>query len=102
MEGGYVDDRHHIGNDRSPKGRTGKWFLQTKGKKYDVLIINQDCEIVSGEVNDRDICIRPVISVSNFKDLDRNLESRMVDNDGVIEVEYGEYPQYVVEKELYY
>ena len=84
----------------------GGFYNQFQSKKigYYWIKSNNKCNIVevSGfkwyeSSNNRDNGIRPVLSYSKIKNY---ITNEIISEDGIKEVEYGEYPQYAVNKEL--
>lgn len=110
--GGWVSDAH-IKNDSSLEGRTGVYWTKTDMdrtktdmflRKIDNKYIYTHIVFVSGEnscVNvDARECARPVLTFSDVDSIPTNGESGKRAMDGVLEVEYGYYPQKVASKDM--
>ena len=79
-------------NEKDLKNRIGSYWTVTNDEDEDVII----CDTYYSEPNRRTIGARPVCNYLDIKNLASN--KQMID--GVFEVEYGEYPQYVASKTL--
>ena len=74
--------------------RTGCYWIKLNSK-YNVI---DDFGFRSYKyTNRRDNGIRPIMSYSKIKN---DISNERINRNGIVEVEYGEYPQYVVNKEL--
>ena len=89
-----------VPNDQSLRGRTGFWCLSNmaNGKNYDgevrvvgVSAISYDHYVEAGC---RCTGVRPIIVFDDFDDI---LERAHPGENGLLEVEFGEYPQYVAD-----
>ena len=97
--GAYVSD-HHVDNDSSLEGRTGYyWTKSDYGESY--------ARGVHGTGNRcyYDVCLRnggarPALSFSSISSIPTNGESGKRARDGVLEVEYGYYPQKAVSRDM--
>ena len=103
LGGSYVDYEENneyifVEDDKSLKGRAWYWSLSTNSNicYRDILVVKRDGTLGRANSGQRVSGICPVISPSNFSDI----VSNGVRKNGVLEVEYGEYPQYVVDFEL--
>ncbi len=76
--------------------RIGLYWIKTN--KYN-SIINIFGSVEYKPTNHRATGIRPVASYSKIKN---DISNEIINEDGITEVEYGEYPQYTVNKELQY
>jgi len=93
--GGYVSSYHTSDLSSKAKERTGWWYLSSACfKDIDIIYVNGD--ILSSDASKRDGGIRPVIQLPK----DQNILSGTINNEGILEVEYGEYSQYVVDTSL--
>ena len=96
--GAYVYDKSHVNDDSSLKGRTSWLYLKDRNYKdnSNCYIVNQEGEAGYSSKEKRSGCIRPVIQTPIITSENLSIVKRST----VIEVEYGEYPQYVVNKDL--
>lgn len=94
--GAKVNNDDHVDDDSSLKGRIGWWYLSSAYGAGGISIVDFDNSgydsnlILSG-------CVRPVIPFSNISDISSNA---VRGRNGLLEVEYGEYPQYAVNSRL--
>ena len=97
--GAYVSD-HHVDNDSSLEGRTGYyWTKSDYGESY--------ARGVHGTGNRcyYNVCLRnggarPALPFSSISNIPTNGESGKRARDGVLEVEYGYYPQKAVSRDM--
>ena len=92
MLGGRVDLDCYtwVGNTR--KNRIGWWWTKS-GFFYAISSVYYGSEV--GNINDRDIGARPAIPYSGISSM---CSEPVRDEYGILEVEYGEYPQMVVDE----
>ena len=95
--GAYVSDDYHVDGDRSLKGRTGWWYLSSFDGDGDVRAVNVAGARKRTHAGKRTGAIRPALPYSNISDISPN---GVRGREGFLEVEYGEYPQYVVDTSL--
>ena len=102
--GGAVDELHIDGDD-SLEGRTG--FYWTKSEDYDgqdviVHIICDDGTLYTADGFERTQGARPALSISSTSSIPTNGGSGAPKRagDGVLEVEYGYYPQKAVSRDM--
>ena len=95
--GAFVSDDYHIADDSSLKGRTGWWHLSSSDGDGDVRDVSKDGDRVWTSAGVRSGAIRPALPYSNISDISPN---GVRGRSGFLEVEYGEYPQYVVDTSL--
>ena len=69
--------------------RTGRYWIKH--------VINNSDYISYKYTNNRENGIRPVVSYSKIKD---DISNETINENGILEIEYDEYPQYTVSKEL--
>ena len=93
----YVSDDYRVDDDISLKGRTGWWYLSSSVGYGGALAVGRDGKLVYSDVAKRSGGIRPVLP---YADIPGVLKNAKRNNRGVLEVEYGEYPQYVVDTSL--
>lgn len=93
--GGYVSNKYYYNNSILLKDRAGKYWLTTGGEEG-VRIIFNDC-LCGTLACKRTAGARPVLPWSSIC----NISSRTArGRNGILEVYYGEYPQYVASKKL--
>ena len=95
--GATVDSYYHIDGDKSLKGRTGWWHLSTSAGSWNVSTIARTGVRISNYAGNRSGGIRPVLPYSNISNISNNV---VAGGNGLLEVEYGEYPQYAVDVDL--
>ena len=97
--GAYVSD-YHVDNDSSLEGRTGYyWTKSDYGESYARAVY------VNGSRNYYDVSrrnggARPALPFSSISSIPTNGESGKRARDGVLEVEYGYYPQKAVSRDM--
>ena len=79
------------------KNQYGNYFTKTNYGYSNIYYISYFADLFKSNFSDYDIGIRPIISYSKIKN---NILNEIINRNGIVEVEYGEYPQYVVNKEL--
>ena len=95
--GGYVSDDCFIEDDNSLKGRTTWWLTRSSGGVSNVTSVNDDGGPGWNEAGKRSGGVRPVLPFSSISDISPNV---VWGRSGLLEVEYGEYPQYAVDTRL--
>ena len=114
--GGYVSPDNYIDNDRSLEGRTGNYWTKSayyiddsssdkKDLKDDVLRNGIYVVGVNGIMHNsselhRIIGARPALPFFEVSSIPTNGESCKRAKDGILEVEYGYYPQKAVSKDM--
>ena len=97
--GGCVSD-YHIDNDSSLEGRTGYYWTKSDDGDNDARVVHasglRDCITV----NERFGGARPALPFSSISSIPTNGESGKRARDGVLEVEYGYYPQKAVSRDM--
>ncbi len=95
--GGYVSDDYYYNNGNSLEDRSGWYWTSSDDKDNDVRVVRFDGSRTHSYVNRRGGGARPALPYSSI----RNIASNGVrGRDGILEVEYGEYPQKVASKRL--
>ena len=101
--GAYVSSKSHVDGDSSLKGRTGWWYLSSSAGDGNVRVVGPSGDAILSPVlgpepaGKRSGGIRPALPYSNISDISPyGVRGRS----GFLEVEYGEYPQYVVDTSL--
>ena len=96
--GASIYDKEIIAGDRNLKTRAGDWFTSSSHFYFgDVRVVNDEGICENRVCSSRDNGIRPVVSYSNLLDISLN---PVIGKEGVLEIYYGEYPQYAATKEL--
>ena len=95
--GSYVSKDYFIEDDWSLKGRTANWWTRSSADAGNVRRVKCDGGRCSGSACSRAGGIRPALPFSSISDISPiGVRGRS----GVLEVEYGEYPQYAVDTRL--
>lgn len=93
--GGCVCSDVYTSEGETKKDRVGFWW--TKTPYYDdVIVVNEKGSCTWNSVCNRVIGGRPAIS---YSEISLNASNKTRRKDGILEVEYGEYPQTIVSKE---
>ena len=95
--GGYVSEDHYASSLRKLEDRTGWYWTLTKEKYGDVNIVFHGGSILYNSVDSRIGGVRPTLMASLI--LDSKIQ-RVRNEFDILEVQYGEYPQNAVSKEL--
>ena len=96
--GGLVSN-YHIDSDRSLKGRTGNYWIKSNYRDDRVYKVYPDGDIYYDYVFERINGARPALPFSSIGSIPTNGESGKKARDGVLEVEYGYYPQQAVPRD---
>ena len=97
--GGYVNNKIHIDGDSSLEGRTGVYWVKSDGGANDAYVVDQDGSSSCDSLCERRGGARPALPFSNINSIPTNGVSRMA-QDGIIEVEYGYYPQKAASRDM--
>lgn len=97
--GGWVSD-YHVDSDSSLKGRTGYYWTKSDDGDNDVRVVNDSGSRRCNNVSPRDGGARPALPFSSISNIPTNGESGKKARDGVLEVEYGYYPQKAVSRDM--
>ena len=95
--GANFNDKYHMDADSSLKGRTGSWYLSTSNCGGNVRYVTLEGNRDRIQAGARSSCVRPVLPFSKLSDISQNV---VRGNNGLLEVTYGEYPQYAVDPKL--
>ena len=98
--GAYVSDNNHIENDNSLEGRTGYYWTKSDDGYNDARVVNAYGNSYCIPVNERYGGARPALPFSSIGSIPTNGESGKRGRDGILEVEYGYYPQKAVSKDM--
>lgn len=97
--GAYVSD-YHVDNDSSLEGRTGCYWTKSDDGANDVRVVNLIGSRYYNYVNLRNGGARPALPFSSISNIPTNGESGKRARDGILEVEYGYYPQRAVSRDM--
>ena len=97
--GAYVSD-YHIDNDSSLEGRTGWYWTKSDDGDNDVRVVDDFGNRYCRNVDRRFGGARPALPFSSISSIPTNGESGKRARDGILEVEYGYYPQKAVAKDM--
>ena len=91
---------HHIENDSSLEGRTGYYWTRSDDGYKDARVVCVDGErdfLLCGSLYSG---ARPALPFSSISNIPTNGESGKRARDGILEVEYGYYPQKAVSRDM--
>ena len=97
--GAYVLD-YYVDNDSSLKGRTGYYWTKSDDGDNDARVVNDRGDSDYSLVSRRTGGARPALPFSSISNIPTNGESGKRARDGVLEVEYGYYPQKAVSRDM--
>ena len=97
--GGWVSD-YHVDSDSSLKGRTGWYWTKSDDGDNDAHVVYVDGDSDYDDVSIRNGGARPALPFSSISSIPTNGESGKRARDGVLEVEYGYYPQRAVSRDM--
>ncbi len=97
--GGWVSN-YHIDNDSSLEGRTGYYWTKSDDGDNDARVVDGSGDSDIADVYNRDGGARPALLFSSIGSIPTNGESGKRAKDGILEVEYGYYPQKAVSKDM--
>ena len=98
--GAYVSDNNHIDNDSSLEGRTGYYWTKSDDGDNDARVVYDRGDRYCLNVFKRDGGARPALPFSSISNIPTNGESGKRARDGILEVEYGYYPQKAASKDM--
>jgi len=93
--GGCVDDNYHTNEGDTDRDRTGWWWTRTKDGDGYVRVVYIDGTRSWDDVDIRNGGVRPVLPYSSISSIASN---EVRGSFGIKEVEYGEYPQTIVDE----
>ena len=99
LVGGFVSD-YHVDNDSSLEGRTGWYWTKSDYRGNYARAVHISGISTYSYVDGRFGGARPALSFSSISSIPTNGESGKRARDGVLEVEYGYYPQKAVSKDM--
>ena len=97
--GGWVSN-YRISNDNSLEGRTGIYWTKSYGGYYYMDVVREDGSEYAYYIDKRQCGVRPALPFSEEGSIPTNGESGKRAKDGILEVEYGYYPQKAVAKDM--
>ena len=97
--GGWVSN-YRISNDSSLEGRTGTYWTKSYGGYYYMDVVREDGSEYAYYIDKRQCGGRPALPFSEEGSIPTNGESGKRAKDGILEVEYGYYPQKAVAKDM--
>ena len=90
----------HVKNDSFLEERTGYYWTKSDDGANDACIVKGDGSFYCGNINKRNSGARPALLFSSIGSIPTNGESGKRARDGILEVEYGYYPQKAVSKDM--
>ena len=90
----------HVKNDSFLEKRTGYYWTKSDDGANDACIVKDDGSFYCDNVNRRNSGARPALPFSSIGSIPTNGESGKRARDGILEVEYGYYPQKAVSKDM--
>ena len=97
--GGWLSNCH-VDNDSSLEGRTGWYWTKSDYGNNDARVVFGSGNSSCNNVDRRDGGARPALPFSSISSIPTNGESGKRGRDGILEVEYGYYPQKAVSKDM--
>ena len=100
--GGMVSSEH-VENDSSLEGRTGYYWTKSDSADYEnntARVVRNSGSIAYFRARARECGARPALPFSEVSSIPTNGESGKRAKDGVLEVEYGYYPQKAVSTDM--
>ena len=97
--GGWVSD-YHVDNDSSLEGRTGWYWTKSDDGDNDARVVDGPGSRNYDRVHERLGGARPALPFSSISNIPTNGESGKRARDGILEVEYGYYPQKAASKDM--
>ena len=98
--GAYVSYYEHVNGDTSLEGRTGWYWTKSDDGDNDARVVNVSGIRLYSPVHRRLGGARPALPFSSIGSIPTNGESGKRAKDGVLEVEYGYYPQRAVSRDM--
>ena len=98
--GGYVDEGCYIDSDSSLEGRTGYYWTKSDDGDNDARSVDVNGNSRCNRVRLRSGGARLSLPFSSISNIPTNGESGKRARDGILEVEYGYYPQKAVSKDM--
>ena len=93
--GGYVSSDYYTSEGNTLKNRTGWWWTKSSDWDNDARIVSTHGNRNCGNVRRRDGGVRPALPYSSIQSISSN---GVRGKSGIKEIEYGEYPQTIVDE----
>lgn len=97
--GGWLSGRY-VEDDSSLEGRTGDYWTKSGDGNINACVVNVNGAWSSECVSKRSVGVRPALMFSSIDKIPTNGESRKRARDGILEVEYGYYPQKAAPRDM--
>ena len=97
--GGWMSNQY-VENDSSLEGRTGYYWTKSDNGENDARVVDVYGDRDYRNVNLRDGGARPALPFSSISNIPTNGESGKRARDGILEVEYGYYPQKAAPRDM--
>ena len=98
--GGYFSPFSNIYNNSTLARRTGDYWTKSDNGDYNVLVVSDDDTIKWNEIKARSTGVRLALPFTEVSSIPTNGESGKRAKDGILEVEYGYYPQKAVSRDI--
>lgn len=95
--GGYYSSDFYYKDEESLENRAGYYWTKTDDKDNDARVVYRNGRRYYDDVHKRDVACRPALPYSSIKYICSHV---MRASDGILEVEYGEYPSKAASIEL--
>lgn len=95
--GGNVESDYYISGGNSRNSRTGWWWTKSSDGDNDVRVVSKDGRRTWYNVDSRTGGARPALPYSSISSISSN---GVRGRNGILEVEYGEYPQTIVSEDF--
>ena len=93
--GGYVSSDYYTSEGNTRKDRTGWWWTKSSDGDNDARVVSGNGDRDWNYVNERNCGARPALSYSSIQSISSN---GVRGANGIKEIEYGEYPQTIVDE----
>ena len=97
--GAFVSD-YHVEGDSFLEGRTGSYWTKSDDSDNDAYVVYGTGSIFYSNVDERHVGARPALPFSSIYRIPTNGVGGCRASDGILEVEYGYYPQKAVSKDM--
>ncbi len=98
--GGFVSKFYYINSDSSLEGRIGNYWTKSKNGEHEAYMVSSYGTRACDYVTLRNLGARPALPFSAVSSIPTNGESGKRARDGILEVEYGYYPQKAVSRDM--
>ena len=93
--GGYVSSNYYTSEGNARKDRTGWWWTKSSDGDNDAIVVSKSGDRSWFNVSKRSGGYRPALPYSSIQSISSN---GVRDANGIKEIEYGEYPQTIVDE----